>query len=121
MEHTDYAPVCGIFCGSCEFLGTQCPGCGKVEGKPFWTAHMPNGICPLHDCCRNQKRLEHCGLCPEFPCKVFNELRDPSMSDEEFAESLQARTCNLQTRCVTGTEAWLKEVTARQAAGPPRS
>ncbi len=98
MSNTAYATVCGIYCEACSFLGEQCPGCGNVNGKPFWTAQMPNGICPLHDCCRNHHQLEHCGLCADFPCRKFNELRDPSMSDEEFTESLQARKTALRTR-----------------------
>ncbi|MBN1632524.1 MAG: DUF3795 domain-containing protein [Thermoleophilia bacterium] len=109
MRDTAYAPVCGIYCGACPFLGQQCMGCGNVDGRPFWTANMPNGVCPLHDCCRNQKQLEHCGLCAKFPCKTFAELRDPNMTDEEFAESLKARKANLKIRSEIGTHAWLQQ------------
>ena len=80
-----------------------------MEGKPFWTSQMPSGICPLHDCCRNQKCLEHCGHCTEFPCKTFNELRDPNMSDGDFAESLNTRKNNLMIRKKIGTERRLEE------------
>jgi hypothetical protein len=104
-----YAPVCGLYCGECRELGKQCAGCGNVEGRPFWTSHMKGGICPLHDCCRNTKRLEHCGLCEELPCKAFSELRDPDLSDEKFAETLEARKRELAARKKMGTGAWLKE------------
>ncbi|MBN1192693.1 MAG: DUF3795 domain-containing protein [Coriobacteriia bacterium] len=117
MKDTAYAPVCGIYCGACPFLGQQCPGCGNVDGRPFWTAGTPNGVCPLHDCCRNRKQLEHCGLCAGFPCNTFAELRDPNMTDDEFAESLNARTANLMTRSEIGTQAWLRQQTGRQPAG----
>ncbi len=30
-------------------------------------------------------------MCVDFPCKIFLELRDPNMSDEEFQKSLAAR------------------------------
>ena len=115
MTNTAYAPVCGIYCGDCPYLGEQCAGCGNVDGKPFWTSEMPNGICPLHDCCRNKKKLEHCGLCEEFPCKIFLELRDPSMSDDEFTESLNARKNDLTRRGKIGTEKWLKEKNSQPA------
>ncbi|HDP93927.1 MAG TPA: DUF3795 domain-containing protein [Candidatus Aminicenantes bacterium] len=105
MNNTAYAPVCGIYCGACPLLGRQCPVCGNVNGKPFWTVQVPNGICPLHDCCRNRRQLEHCGLCAEFPCKTFSELRDPNMSDEEFTQSLEARKINPRKRSKAGTEA----------------
>lgn len=109
MTDVNYAPVCGIYCGSCDFLGEQCKGCGYVEGRPFWTAEIPSRICPLHDCCRNQKDLEHCGLCAEFPCKKFLELRDPNMSDEEFQQSLDGRQKDLKRRMEVGTSQWLKD------------
>ncbi len=104
----DCAAVCGIYCGDCCF--EQCAGCDAVAGKPFWTTALPAGICPLYDCCRNQKRLEHCGLCDVFPCKTFLELKDPSMSDEEFKESLETRRAALKRRAEVGTETWLREL-----------
>jgi hypothetical protein len=114
MTDMAYAPVCGIYCGECPFFGKQCPGCGNVDGKPFWTSQMPDGICPLHACCRHQKELEHCGHCAAFPCKTFNELRDPSMTDEEFQRSLNSRKSNLTTRIEIGTEKWLEQKTSQQ-------
>ena len=109
MNDINYAPVCGIYCGDCNFLGKECTGCEYVDGKPFWTTLMKIEVCPLHDCCRNQKQLEHCGLCEDFPCKMFLELRDPSMSDDEFEKSLDLRQKELQKRADIGTESWLKE------------
>jgi hypothetical protein len=105
----NHAPVCGIYCGSCELLDKQCKGCGYVDGKPFWTEQFDVKVCPLHDCCRNSRRLEHCGLCTDFPCKVFLEMRDPSMSDEGARRSLEARQADLHKRKQVGTEEWLKE------------
>ena len=111
MNDYHYAPVCGIYCADCDFLGNQCPGCGRVNGKPFWTAQLPSGICPLHACCHNQKKLEHCGLCDDFPCPIFMELRDPNMSETEFEESLHKRKTALMRRRKIGTIQWLKELT----------
>ena len=83
MSNANYAPPCGLNCEVCEYLPEQCKGCGCVEGKPFWSVQVPSGICPLYDCCRNQRELEHCGQCEEFPCEMFFEFRDPNLSDEE--------------------------------------
>lgn len=110
MHDVHFAPVCGIYCGACEYLNTMCAGCGYVEGKPFWAKEVPKGVCPLHDCCRNERGLEHCGLCGDFPCKTFLELRDPSLSDEAFAASLDKRSKALKRRAEVGTEKWLAEV-----------
>lgn len=112
MNDPNYAPVCGIYCGNCDFLGEQCEGCGYVNGKPFWTAQTPSGICPIYDCCSNQKQIEHCGVCKEFPCKIFLELRDPNMSDEEFQKSLTKRQEALKRQIEIGTESWLLEVSS---------
>jgi hypothetical protein len=81
---------------------------------------MPNGTCPLHDCCRNKKKLDHCGLCAEFPCKTFNELRDPNMSDQEFAESLNSRKSNLTARKQIGTDRWLVGKSGQQTDAPDK-
>jgi len=113
MTDLRFAPVCGIYCGHCAHLGERCQGCGEVDGKPFWTVQMPGGVCPLYECCRNRRNHEHCGLCPEFPCRTFLELRDPSMSDAEFQKSLQDREDTLRRRAEIGTAAWIAEKSAR--------
>ncbi len=112
MADMNHAAACGFYCGSCVHITTLCKGCAASEGQPFWASAMPGGVCPLFDCCRNAKGLEHCGLCPQLPCATFLELRDPSLGDEEFKESLERRICNLRRRAEIGTEAWLEEVTA---------
>ena len=52
-------------------------------------------------------------LCDEFSCATFNELRDPSLGEEEAEEALRARQCKLVQRKEIGKESWLRE----QAAG----
>jgi len=103
------AAVCGLFCGTCEHLGTKCRGCGQQKGKPFWTAMMNVESCPLYNCCVNTKQLEHCGLCSELPCETFLALRDPALSDEAAEKALIARQNDLIKRKEIGTEKWLKE------------
>jgi hypothetical protein len=112
MGDANYAPVCGLYCGTCDFLGEQCRGCGYMDGKPFWTEQGPWEVCPLHDCCRNHKQLEHCGLCEDFPCKSFLQLRDPNASDEEFRKSLDEKQKSLKGRAEIGTQRWLQEMSA---------
>lgn len=110
MTDANLASVCGFYCGSCIYLGNPCAGCVPLEGKPFWAGEMPDGTCPIYDCCRNEKDLEHCGLCPQLPCATFLGLRDPSMSEEVFVESVERRVANLRRREEIGTQAWLAEV-----------
>lgn len=59
---------CGILCSEClskEQMG--CGGCVNIE-KPFWGDN-----CPVKSCCES-KKLEHCGLCEEFPCAQLNQF-----------------------------------------------
>lgn len=97
------ATVCGLSCSRCQFVNSQCHGCNAVKGKPFWTDRIPGNICPIFNCCRYEKLLEHCGLCEAFPCELFMSLRDPQMSDGEFEESIQDRQKVLILRRKTGT------------------
>ncbi|MDY6843980.1 MAG: DUF3795 domain-containing protein [Thermodesulfobacteriota bacterium] len=101
------APPCGLLCKDCDYLHKQCEGCGHMKGKPFWITETNMHICPIYDCCRNTKQLEHCGLCEYLPCQVFVELRDPSLSDKEFYKSLQNRKEKLMIRKKIGTDTWL--------------
>jgi hypothetical protein len=109
MPDVTLAAACGLYCGDCEHLESRCRGCGQVQGKPFWTAQYKVEVCPLYGCCVNQKHLEHCGLCTEFPCDTFGSLRDPSLSDEEAEQALKKRQNNLLQRKKIGTAAWLKQ------------
>ncbi len=90
--------ACGLICDDCQFFGKQCGGCFAVKGKPFWASEIPGaGICQLFDCSINSKRLNDCGGCVELPCKMFTELKDPSISDEEHKRMIQVRVKNLRS------------------------
>ncbi len=109
MPDGNLAPVCGLFCGDCEFYNIKCKGCGNVKGKPFWTAQVLVKVCPLYDCCINLKKVEHCGECPEIPCKTFNEFYDPALSSEQAKEAVNLRKKELFKRKNIGTDNWLKD------------
>ena len=112
MQDIALAAACGLYCGDCEYLDGKCQGgCNQVQGKPFWAPLFDVKVCPIYDCSVNQKHLEHCGLCPDFPCETFTSLRDPSLSDEEAMQSLRQREQDLRRRKEIGTQAWLKERT----------
>jgi hypothetical protein len=92
------APPCGYTCGECSHFKKDCPGCRQTNGTPFWIPKSDMKKCNVYDCCGNQKGLEHCGLCPQLPCDTFLKLRDPSMSDQEFENSLNERKAILLRR-----------------------
>ncbi|MCM1330637.1 MAG: DUF3795 domain-containing protein [Ruminococcus sp.] len=68
---------CGLDCTSCENREKcECPGCLELE-EGNWA-----GDCEIKLCCE-QKRFEHCGFCPHFPCDMLrNTAFDPDEGDD---------------------------------------
>ncbi len=68
---------CGLDCDTCvnrEECG--CAGCLELE-EGNWA-----GDCDIKKCCED-KLLEHCGLCPAFPCDLLrNTAFDPEDGDD---------------------------------------
>jgi len=105
----DLASVCGIYCGSCEYLEGRCPGCVQVKGQPFWTEHVGTDTCRLYQCCVGERDLEHCGMCEDLPCDMFKTSYDPSLSPEEAVKDVGQRQESLRLRRDIGTLRWVKE------------
>lgn len=84
--------VCGQDCGSCGCLGGLCPGCEAAGGQVF---HSPEG-CPIYRCVREEKGFRDCGQCGEIPCRIWQDTRDPAVSDEAFAADIRLRVDNLK-------------------------
>jgi hypothetical protein len=96
------AAVCGRNCELCDaHLGGSCCGCGYQLGQ------TRRGECAVFQCCIVERGLEHCGLCPDYPCQVFVSLAPPL----EMAKRYRA----LQRRIEIGAIAWLDE---QQGSGP---
>lgn len=67
---------CGLHCLECSFKETYgCSGCIETGGHPF------HGECPVAVCCQ-EKRLMHCGECPDLPCDLLVQYScDPEHGD----------------------------------------
>ena len=84
--------VCGLECAACSLHPKDCPGCNESGGQVF---HSPAGkVCPLYGCAVHKKRRTGCGGCAELPCPLWEQVRDPALSDEAFRASLSARIEN---------------------------
>lgn len=96
---------CGLICNNCEYYNNdgkiQCPGCHNEKGKPFW------GECEVY-LCANMKKVEHCGLCDEFPCDAIINQFDPNIP--KGAQEAIFRIGLLTIRAKIGTEDWIKEI-----------
>lgn len=84
MDDGRLPTACGLFCGACTYLGKGCEGCDNVGGKPFWTGLLGMGACPIYDCCRNLRHLEHCGHCSELLCERYEQIKDPEIPDQDI-------------------------------------
>ena len=85
---------CGTDCAACPLHGNQCAGCNETYGRVF---HAPEGqACPIYACCAGKRRFATCGDCGEMPCSVWQSVRDPSLSDEQFRDSIDTRVCALK-------------------------
>lgn len=73
MDEKFVAP-CGTYCGTCSFLNRNekpsCSGCDRQKGEVFW------GKCRLYACATG--RVDHCGVCGDFPCDLFVDQFDPA-------------------------------------------
>ena len=87
MEMTDINPTlapCGIYCGACPSFGKTCQGCASQEQggvqkrKSKWS-------CRLRVCCYEEKGLEFCSACEEYPCHNYqSKLTHSHLGDPRF-------------------------------------
>ena len=86
--------VCGTDCSACPLHGNLCTGCNEACGKVF---HAPEGKpCPIYGCCVNKHHYATCASCSQVPCAVWQATRDPSMTDEQFEQSVNDRVSVLR-------------------------
>ena len=86
--------VCGTDCSACPLRGNLCTGCTEACGKVF---HAPEGKpCPIYGCCVNKHHYATCASCSRVPCAVWQATRDPSMTDEQFEQSVNDRVSALR-------------------------
>ncbi|MGQ9667443.1 MAG: DUF3795 domain-containing protein, partial [Anaerolineae bacterium] len=92
-----FSAGCGEYCRRCgPVRTTACQGCAYQLGI------TPAGEeCGIYFCAVVQRGLEHCGLCPDFPCPLFLSSAGP--------EVVERRVQALRRRAVIGTERWLDE------------
>ncbi len=97
-ENLASAP-CGIIClAECPYFPSSCKGCRSMKGRVFWTRYVNSDVCPIYDCCVDEKGYGDCGSCRFIPCRHW-ELKDPTMSEEEIEKSLELRLKRLKKDC----------------------
>ncbi len=106
MDKRFVAP-CGEYCGFClhyrKEKNPSCSGCGNHKGHPFW------GECKLHTCVMEHK-IEHCGLCTDFPCAFFVGHFEGAPDSIEGQRDAILRVGLLTYREKAGTEKYLEMI-----------
>ena len=75
---------CGTMCSECSYKESMgCKGCVNIE-NPFW------GVCPVKKCVED-KSLNHCGECSEFPCELANSFAYDEKEGDDGKRIIQCR------------------------------
>ncbi len=86
------AGACGDWCGKCPHFPKDCSGC---EGKKVETCKIL--------ACSAGKKVEHCGLCVDFPCDALKDF----VPDDRLPAGYHVES--LRQRASVGTAAWLEK------------
>ena len=70
MQRINELAPCGAYCGACPSFNKTCNGCAS-ENKD--QDRCSKWGCIIRDCCYNQKGLDYCIYCEQFPCKIINK------------------------------------------------
>ncbi len=109
MEHPELLAVCGLYCGACPAYqrrnraGEEGPVC---EGCLSRSLREECKNCAFKTCAE-KKKISHCGLCDEFPCRALLDFEGDGLLHH------LGITASLQTRKSEGDEVWLSQVSAR--------
>lgn len=94
---------CGTVCSDCPYYPEECGGCPEIKGRVFWTDFIGRTVCEIYDCCVENKKLLHCGLCSQFPCRRY-DLNDPTKTEEENQADFDRQFSMLRRMAAEGAE-----------------
>ncbi len=101
---------CGIYCGACPSIGRTCRGCGSEDRDQ---KRRSKWGCRLRTCCFEERGLDLCVECDEFPCgKHTSKLSSSHPEDPRFGYRRET-VHNLRRVQEVGVGAWLEEQDAR--------
>lgn len=67
--------------------------------NPFW------GVCPVKSCCE-EKTLQHCGECKDFPCTQLNEF---AYAEKEGDCGVRLDQCKIWSALTQMRYAWIDD------------
>ena len=120
MDGCELLGACGLFCGACNHYRASFP-----EGEHLQKSTNPKKLslekytckgchsnnlyihqgcvdCKIRICAEN-KEIQHCGMCKEFPCDILIEFKNDGRIHHLYIFE------NLQELNTMGIEKWLKQ------------
>ena len=73
---------CGLDCDTCPQRPDNCDGCHAESG------HVLNADCRIRPCCKFERHLSNCSLCPDFPCQTILDFESDTW--EHHAAAVKA-------------------------------
>lgn len=70
-----------------------CKGCWNSDDTCFFKCGC--NVIDFRECC-NEKKIEHCGECMDFPCKYYEEWASWAGTHEKARERLALLRMNIQ-------------------------
>ena len=73
---------CGVFCGACPSFNKTCLGCASADRNQRRTSKFG---CTIRTCCYEEKGLDFCVECDEYPCqRIIKKLINSHPNDSKF-------------------------------------
>ena len=70
MKRVNELAPCGVYCGACPSFKKTCFGCSSSDKRQ---KRCSKWSCKIRNCCYNQKGLDYCAYCEQFPCKIIHK------------------------------------------------
>ncbi len=102
----DETAPCGVFCGACPSYGKSCLGCGSEDHKQ---RRKSKWGCKIRNCCFQEKNLNFCIECDEFPCPLLEKKLKNSYPGEARFKCRHEIYDNLKGIKEKGVENWIKD------------
>ncbi len=120
-DNANLVAVCGLYCGACPVFKARedralaeriaqnmgipverasCLGCRAEKGR---IKHMGEPMCPTYQCCVEQRGLQFCYQCQDFPC-----LKLAPCADKAQTLPHNTKVYNLVLLQKLGLEKWLQ-------------
>ena len=103
---------CGIYCGACPSYEKTCLGCASQEVSGL-QKRKSKWSCKLRVCCYDQKGLEYCSACADYPCtKYRKKLTNSHLGNPQFVYRHEVEN-NLVLLSEKGQQAFLEHMDSR--------